>query len=293
MRRFLLLILFITAVSFRTYSQQKDSSNYQAVGLNIGIENTKAQHIYKIKPWIDITATVVFAGVSINGFRVIYGRDTIPVATVLALNRNDINRFDRPVTENYSEKAKSTSDLFFYGSMPLPLFLLLDKNIRKDGLRVGLLYVEALGFTGVFYTTSAMIANRYRPITYNPNVPMSVRISGGNKNSFPGGHPALVATSTFFMAKVYADYHPNMRFKWALYTVAGGLSVTTAYLRFKAGYHFKTDLIAGVIFGALTGVLVPQIHKNKSRNRNMAKLSIFPNYQNNSTGFTAYYKFGK
>ena len=246
--------------------------------------------MYNIRPWIDIPATVVFAGVSVNGFRIIYGRDTIPTATVLALNKNDINRFDRPVTENYSEKAKSTSDLFFYGSMPLPLFLLLDKNIRKDGARVGLLYVEALGLTGVFYTTSAMVANRYRPITYNPDVPMDVRRSGGNKNSFPGGHPALVATSTFFMAKVYADYHPNMKYKWALYTVAGGLSVTTAYLRFKAGYHFKTDLIAGVAVGTLAGILVPHLHKNKSSN--ISKLSVVPNFQNRSTGFTAYYKLG-
>jgi hypothetical protein len=162
------------------------------VSLKMTDENTASEHVYNIKPWIDIPATVVFAGFSLNGFRVIYGRDAIPEATVLALNKNDINSFDRPITGNYSEKAKSTSDYFFYGSMPLPLLLLLDKDIRKDGLRVGLLYVQALGFTGVFYTGGAMIANRYRPITYNPNVPMEVRQSGGNRNSFPGGHPALV-----------------------------------------------------------------------------------------------------
>jgi len=286
MGRILTLLLLGSMFSLTTYCQYIDSPEKRS-------EKDKSEHMYNIKPWIDIPATVVFAAVSVNGFRIIYGRDSIDAGTVLSLNRNDVNSFDRPVTYNYSEKAKNTSDLFFYGSMPLPLLLYLDKNVRKDGLRVGLLYVEALGFTGVFYTTSAMIANRFRPLTYNSNVPMSVRTSGGNKNSFPGGHPALVATSTFFMAKVYCDYHPNMRGKWTLYTVAGGLAATTAYLRFKAGYHFKTDLIAGVVWGALTGFLVPQIHKNKSRNKNMAKFSIFPNYENNSTGFTAYYKLGK
>lgn len=292
MNRSLTLILLITAVSFNSYSQQTDSLNsLQTVSLNIAVENKKAPHVYKIKPWIDIPTTVVFAGLSLNGFRIIYGRDTIPVAKVMALNKNDINSFDRPVANNYSEKAKATSDLFFYGSIPLPLFLLLDKNIRKDGLRVGLLYVEALGFTGVFYTTSAMIVNRYRPITYNPNVPMSERQSGGSKNSFPGGHPALVATSTFFMAKVYADYHPEMKHKWILYAVAGSLTTATAYLRWKAGYHFTTDLIAGVAFGTLSGILVPHFHKNKSRN--ISKLSLYPNFQNGSTGFTAFYKLGK
>jgi membrane-associated phospholipid phosphatase len=286
MGRILTLILLVSMFSSNCYSQYTDSPEKKS-------EKDKSEHMYNIKPWIDIPATVVFAGFSMYGFKVIYGRDSISAATVLSLNKNDVNSFDRSSTDNYSEKAKNTSDLFFYGSMPLPLLLYLDKNVRKDGLRVGLLYVEALGITGVFYTGSAMIANRYRPITYNPNVPMSVRTSGGNKNSFPGGHPALVATSTFFMAKVYADYHPNMKFKWVLYTVAGGLTATTAYLRYKAGYHFKTDLIAGVAFGTLSGILVPHFHKNKSRSKNMAKLSIFPNYQNNSTGFTAYYKLGK
>lgn len=284
MGRILTLLLLALLLSSHTFCQYTDSTK-------IIKENKNSKHMYNIKPWIDIPATVVFAGVSVNGFRVIYGRDTISTATVLALNKNDVNSFDRPVTENYSEKAKATSDLFFYGSIPLPLFLLLDKNIRKDGPRVGLLYVEALGFTGVFYTTSAMIANRYRPITYNPNVPMEVRRSGGSKNSFPGGHPSLVATSTFFMAKVYADYHPNMKFKWILYTVAGGLTVTTAYLRFKAGYHFKTDLIAGVFVGALSGILVPHMHKNKASI--FSKVSVVPNFQNGSKGFTAFYKLGK
>lgn len=291
MGRILTFIILVSLFSSNTYAQQTDSLYSTPVSWKKPTDNTTKSHVYNIKPWIDIPATIVFAGVSLNGFRVIYGRDTIPYTEVMALNKNDINRFDRPVTENYSEKAKSTSDLFFYGSMPLPLLLLLDKEIRKDGPRVGLLYVEALGFTGVFYTTSAMIANRYRPITYNPNVPIGVRQSGGNRNSFPGGHPALVATSTFFMAKVYSDYHPEMRHKWVLYTVAGGLSVTTAYLRFKAGYHFKTDLIAGVAFGALTGVLVPQIHKNKAMKD--SKLTLVPNYQNRQGGFTAFYKLGK
>lgn len=287
MGRILTLILLVSMFSLNTYSQFTDSPEKIK-------EKKKSDHMYNIKPWIDIPLTVVTAGFSVNGFRIIYGRDSIDAATVLSLNRNDVNSFDRPVTYNYSEKAKNTSDLFFYGSMPLPLLLYLDKNVRKDGLRVGLLYVEALGITGVFYTGGAMLADKYRPITYNSNVPMSVRTDGGNRNSFPGGHPALVATSTFFMAKVFNDYHPNMKFRWIPYTIAGGLSVTTAYLRFKAGYHFKTDLMAGVAFGALSGILVPTFHKNRSGNGPMTRLSVYPKYQEGgNTGFTALYRLGK
>lgn len=284
MGKYLTLIFLITAFSINTFSQQTDSLSRITV-------NTKPIHVYHIKLWIDIPASVVFAGLSLNGMNIIYGRDTIPVAEVLALDKKNINSFDRPIANNFSAKAKATSDLFFYGSMPLPLFLLLDKKIRKDGLRVGLLYLEALGMTGVLYTTSAMLADRYRPLTYNENAPLDERRSGGSRNSFFAGHPALVATSTFFMAKVYSDYHPEMKHKWVLFALAGSATAATGYLRLKAGYHFPTDVITGVAVGTLVGILVPHFHKNKSKK--IAKLTLYPNFKNQHTGFTAFYKLGK
>ena len=276
-----ILSIAVTCISLNVFSQYSDSA---------GNANTKSNKVYKIRPWIDVSAGVVLGGLALGGMNIIYGRDQIPLAEVQALKKSDINRFDRPIADNYSTTAKSTSDLFFYGSMPLPFFLLLDKKIRKDGLSVGVMYLQALGTTGFLYSTAAMISDRYRPIAYNPNVPMEIRQSGGSKNSFFAGHPALVATSTFFLAKVYSDYHPEMKHKWILYTVAGGLAATTGFLRMKAGYHFRTDVITGITVGALVGVLVPQLHKNKLMKN--SKLTLFPKYQKGNTGFTAYYKLG-
>ena len=45
-------------------------------------------------------------------------------------------------------------------------------------------------------------------------------LGGGAKNSFFAGHVALVATSTFFTAKVFADYHPDSKLRHLLYGVA-------------------------------------------------------------------------
>ena len=276
-----ILSIVVTCISLNVFSQYSDSA---------GNANTKSNKVYKIRPWIDVSAGVVLGGLALGGMNIIYGRDQIPLAEVQALKKSDINRFDRPIADNYSTTAKSTSDLFFYGSMPLPFFLLLDKKIRKDGLSVGVMYLQALGTTGFLYSTAAMISDRYRPIAYNPNVPMEIRQSGGSKNSFFAGHPALVATSTFFLAKVYSDYHPEMKHKWILYTVAGGLAATTGFLRMKAGYHFRTDVITGITVGALVGVLVPQLHKNKLMKN--SKLTLLPKYKKGNTGFTAYYKLG-
>ena len=254
-------------------------------------KSSEKMSVYKIKPWVDIPVTVAFATYTIYGMSVIYGRDKVPEAEILALNRNDVNSFDRPVTYNYSTKANSNSDIFFYGSMPLPLVLLLDKNIRKDGLKVGLLFFEAMGTTGVLYTSSAMIANRFRPYAYNPDAPIGVRTSGNIKNSFFAGHPALVATATFFTAKVFSDYHPNMKNKWILYTIAGGAATATGLFRMQGGYHFRTDVIVGVTVGSLVGILIPHLHKNKTFAT--AKLRLLPNFGNGSSGFTLLYKPGK
>lgn len=279
MKKLLLSVTLYLVVSFPLFAQYTDTA-YKPV------RKTSKESVYKIKPWIDIPATLILDGLSLNGMRIIYGRDTIPVSELQSLNRNNINSFDRNISDNYSLKAKSASDLFFYGRMPLPLFLLIDPAIRKDGLKIGLLYLQAMGATGTIYTTSAMIANRYRPYAYNPKVPLESRQRGGARNSFYAGHPSVVATATFFMAKVYSDYHPEMKNKWILYTTAGLLSATTGYLRLKAGQHFTTDVIVGVIMGAATGILVPHFHKNKTFQR----LTLIPKYQNRQGGFTANYK---
>lgn len=280
------LILFVFTLAFLpvAFSQYTDTTAGPAK-----TKNTSS--VYNIKPWIDIPATLVLDGLSLNGMRIIYGRDTIPQAELLALDVNNINSFDRPIANNYSNKAKSASDIFFYGSMPLPLFLLIDPAIRKDGLKVGLLYLQAMGATGTIYTTAAMAANRYRPYAYNPNVPMINRQRGGARNSFYAGHPSVVATSMFFMAKVYSDYHPNMKNKWILYTIAGSGAVACAYLRVKAGQHFTTDAIVGVLMGTASGILVPHFHKNKDGNSR--RLTLLPRYQQNQGGFTALYKLNK
>jgi len=219
-------------------------------------------------------------------FTNIYGGDKTDAAVIMALNPDDLNSIDRSTADNYSPKAKAASDKFFYGSMPAPLFLLFDKKIRKDAGKVGLLYLEAMAITGTVYTSASLVARRFRPYTYNPEVEMGVRRGGGGRNSFPAGHPAVVATSTFFMAKVYSDYHPEMKNKWILYTVAGGATLATGLLRIKAGQHFPTDVMTGIPIGVLTGLLVPHFHKNREN----SKLAILPYSMGEANGLTAVIK---
>jgi membrane-associated phospholipid phosphatase len=157
---------------------------------------------------------------------------------------------------------------------------LFDKKIRKDAGKFTLLYWETFAVTGIFYTGSAMLVDRYRPFAFNPNIPISQRRTGNAKNSFIAGHPALVATATFFMAKVYSDYHPESRAKWAFYTFAAAATTTTAYLRHIAGRHFPSDLVAGTVIGTLNGILMPHWHKNKLLKKSHLTLRPYTTGQN-------------
>ena len=249
---------------------------------------TATGEVYKLKAKVDVPVTLAAAGFTLFGFSKIYSRDDTPESEILALDKSTVNSIDRSTAGNSDEKAKNTSDIFFYGAMPAPLILFLDKKIRKDGLKVGMLYLEAMAITGVFYTGSSMLVGRFRPYTYNESLPMDKRTSGSGRNSFIAGHPALVATSTFFMAKVYSDYHPEMKNKWILYTLAGGASVATGLLRIKAGEHFPTDVMAGIPVGVLSGILVPHFHKIKQLQD--AGITLMPYYNRGATGFTALLK---
>ena len=243
--------------------------------------------VYTLKPAIDIPIIAVAGGWSYYALSKIYKKDSSSVESILSLDKNDINGFDRWAADVYHPDAEKASDKLFFAAMPLPLVLLFDKEIRKDALKIAVLYTEALSITGTLYTSSTYF-NRYRPSTYNDGLTLEQKRSGNQKNSFFAGHVALVATSTFFTAKVYADYHPHSSFRWVLYGIAIGATGTTGYLRHRAGKHFPTDIILGTAIGTLSGILVPQLHKTKKLQDK--RVHIFP-FTGESHGVAAIYKF--
>jgi membrane-associated phospholipid phosphatase len=245
--------------------------------------------VYKIKPAIDLPIIAAGTAWSLYGFSQIYSKPSSSEEEILSLNKNNVNSFDRGATNNYSPSADKASDYMFYGSMPVPLLLMMfDGKVRQDFGNVLLVWWETMSVTGIYYTGSAYLFDRYRPLAYNPEAPMHERTDGNAKNSFLGGHPALVGSCMFFTAKVYSDYHPESNAKWVFYTVATGATATTALLRLKAGKHFPTDLLVGSIMGPLTGILVPHFHKRKIFKD--PHLSITP-YTGSSHGLIARYKF--
>jgi membrane-associated phospholipid phosphatase len=139
------------------------------------------------------------------------------------------------------------------------------------------------------YFGAGFTVRRPRPLTYNPLVPTSEKTGTGKSNSFFSGHTSFSSAATFFMAKVYTDYHHIRGWNRILaYTIAAVPPALVGYYRMRAGKHFKTDVMLGFLVGATSGIIVPELHRNKEKKN---ALTMIPYYSEGSGGITATVKF--
>jgi len=182
--------------------------------------------------------------------------------------KNLINSVDRwALKQPTSDRTlwKKISDDGEIGIFLLPSLLMIDKNIRKDWLHILFMYVEGHTITFTFYNYSPLgpyFQNRYRPAVYYPELGADAQKNSNNRNSFYSGHVASCAYSTFFMVKVYCDYHPNIgAVKYLLYLAASVPPLFMGYARIRSLDHFPSDIAVGFGLGAVLGIVVPALHK--------------------------------
>jgi hypothetical protein len=222
-----------------------------------------------------VVGAIIAVGMTSDFFAIsrIKGKADMSDAELLFLNsdaqKNLINSIDRWALRQKAsdrDRYKKISDDGQVLIYLLPGFLMLNKNISKDWLDLLLMYVEGHTITFTFYNYSFLgptFQNRYRPMTYYSEFSNTARESGNNRNSFYSGHVASCTYSTFFMTKVYCDYHPDMgAAKYLWYIAASIPPVLMGYARIKALDHFPSDDAVGFALGAVIGIVIPEIHKH-------------------------------
>jgi membrane-associated phospholipid phosphatase len=273
MRLIIVLISFVAPLALKA---QYDSTRFS---------------VYKTNPKLEIPIPMAFFVGSYFGFKALDKYASITEEDVLKLNPETINSFDRPVAyynpANF-EGAQQTSNVLLDVALVSPVFLLLDKKIRKDWKDILSLFLVTHAIDNVIYFSSGTAVWRPRPLTYNPAVPLSEKIGEGKSNSFFSGHTSWSATSTFFLVKIYTDYHQVKGFKrLLLYTGAAVPPAVVGYYRMEAGKHFKTDVITGLLVGALCGITVPELHRVKSKIENF---TVSPFMMRGANGISLTYK---
>ena len=193
--------------------------------------------------------------------------EALSLAQINALTVNEINRFDRKAVENYSALAKTQSDILLFSSYVSPFLLFSGKEIRSNTLDVAVIGAEVFVWTVGLTTITKGLAKRIRPFVYNPEVPLDEKTRRTARLSFFSGHTSTVSSAAFFTAKVFSDFYPESKWKPVIWSAAIVLPSMTGYLRYKAGKHFPTDVITGFAAGALIGILIPQMHKKKNKEK--------------------------
>lgn len=276
----ILLCVFTFSTNAQLPADTSEALNDTAIVTSIksGKENKKLHQnsnsgcVFNIKPKIDIPVTALGIAGTLTGFALIAKKPNTDLSEINELGPEDLAfGWDKDAVHNYDPIAGDMSDYIFYGGFAYGLILLVDHDIRQDALKIGLLYLQTMSITGTSYAMTAGLVSKFRPYAYNvdtlpdgsPEVPEERKTSHNATNSFYGGHPSVPAASCLFVASVYSAYHPESSLKYVLYGVAAAATGATAYLRYKGGYHFPTDLAVGVALGTTYGLVIPRLHRCK------------------------------
>ena len=255
----------------------------------LAAQNSTATKIYSVNHWEALPPLVLFASSPLI-FRALEKNASLTLAEAQALNPQSVNSFDRPACfydpGNFANSTKS-GELVLTISVVSPLILLLDKKISRDWADLLALLLVTHGVDNALYYTSSLAVRAPRPLTYNPEVPIEEKVGEGKTNSFFSGHTAWTSTSTFFVAKVYTDYHHIRGIKRLLiYSAAAVPPTLEGYYRVHAGRHFASDAIIGGIVGAACGIIIPELHRIKTKD---SRVSIKPFFLYGANGMSVSY----
>jgi membrane-associated phospholipid phosphatase len=252
-------------------------------------QDSTRQKVYNVKVKYELPAATAFLIGSSFAFKALDNVSAFEASDVINLDPRSVNWFDRPIIDmdptKFAEFHKRSNN-FLNLSVLSPIVLALDKNIRHDWLDLISLYLVTHAVDNTVYFAAAFPIRRARPLTYNQSIPVYQRIGRAKSNSFFSGHVSFSTTATFFAVKVYTDYHQIKGLKRILlYGAASVPPAMVGYYRMKAGRHFKTDVMLGYLVGASSGILVPEMHRNKGKNTDK-RVSLEPFYNSEYTGVT-------
>ncbi len=246
------IILFLTAsiMLFNGFSQ----------------DSLKRQNIYKYRLGVDIPIGLITLGTGATSLILHKKKKPLTLGELSNLQATDVNKFDRYAIYQHSKPSAIASDVFQYTAMVSPALLFIDKDIRKDWNTVLPIWMETFAITSTLTMFTKELAKRNRPYVYS-DYDNGNKYSKDARSSFWSGHTSITAASTYFIAMVYADYHPHSRWKPLMWTGAAILPALTGLTRVKAGKHYWTDVITGYAVGALVGTLTPFLHRREFRRK--------------------------
>jgi membrane-associated phospholipid phosphatase len=189
--------------------------------------------------------------------------DLLTAQDLTALDPAEVNAFDRPATTKWSPAASRVSDGLLVATLAGPMSLMGAAPGSTASVTVGVMFGETILLTNGLGQLTKTVFRRVRPFAYNDNadIPIAKKTSKGARQSFPSGHAANAFAAAVFVSTVYARLHPTSPARPWIW--GGSLAAATAvgYLRYNAGKHFPSDIVAGAVLGGVIGWAIPRMHE--------------------------------
>ncbi len=245
----------------------------------LGQSKSDSTNVYRVNSPVELPVSIGAFVLAKTGFNKLRTVSSLEIHELEEYEYAQVNRLDRSLAclgNCQLDRSQQLSDLALNITLVAPAALLFDRAIRKQWLDFITLYVETEVINTGMYLGSAFSVRRARPLVYDQDLPMNLRAGNDRTNSFYSGHVGNACTATFFMAKVYTDYHKIKG--WKRIGLFGLASLPPAYIgyhRLKAGKHFMTDVLIGYLAGGLIGIAVPEMHRNRQKSKSLAKANFW------------------
>lgn len=236
-----------------------------------------AQSPYELRTGREVAIFGIGAATGVSALVLETRVEPLTPGEVAALNRADVNRFDRRATYLFSHTADRLSDATLAGNVALlGLLTVGTKPMRQDIKTVGIMYLETILLANGIQRSVKNIVQRTRPFAYNPAAPLADKLERTARQSFFSGHATNAFATAVFTGEVFRHYFPDSKLKPVVWIGSLGLATATAALRYEGGLHYPTDLLAGAAFGSLIGWGIPKLHEVKGRTELGRRLDIQP-----------------
>ncbi len=187
-------------------------------------------------------------------------------AVIAALDEKSDWWFDRSARQRWSPAADCLSDYLMYATAASPLFLVATEPGGREPWTLLVMYGEAqLINNGLTYLLKTLVA-RPRPFVTSgdPRIPLELKLEKEALRSFPSGHTSNAFTAAVYLGSVFERLEPDSAARGWVWGGALTAASLTGILRYLAGRHYPTDILAGALLGVTVGYLVPQIHRRDS-----------------------------
>jgi membrane-associated phospholipid phosphatase len=209
-------------------------------------------------------AAVVGAGAALWGAGLL-APDAGPPAPdeAAVLDPAGLGALDRRAVGRWSPRAAAASDVLVWSLSAAPVGLMAVGPGRNEAGPLAVMYGETMLLSGGAVFALKRLVGRPRPFAYDPDprIPDEVRRSASARRSFPSGHTAQAFAAAVFFASTFSRLQPDSSARGWVWGGCLGAAATTGWLRFAAGRHFPTDILAGAAIGAAAGWLVPAVHE--------------------------------